>query len=236
MGVAAVEQPACLGKCVVPGEPIASLPETGTVRVGGGVQQAGRSLIAVKAGVVQQGPGDSLWVCNRQKRYIPNLNDAVVGIITHRHSENYTVDIGGPGPAFLPVLAFEGVARRNRPNLQVGDVVFCRVEEAARDLDPVLTCMDTAGKAAGFGPLKGGTLFQVSTSHARTLASGPPFLAALGRSLKFELAVGANGRVWVDAPGPANLALVARLARQAEELDAAEAVAAVKEALASGLR
>ncbi|KFM22428.1 Putative exosome complex component rrp40 [Auxenochlorella protothecoides] len=195
MGVAAVEQPPCLGKCVVPGEPIASLPETGTVRVGGGVQQAGRSLIAVKAGVVQQGPGDSLWVCNRQKRYIPNLNDAVVG-----------------------------------------DVVFCRVEEAARDLDPVLTCMDTAGKAAGFGPLKGGTLFQVSTSHARTLASGPPFLAALGRSLKFELAVGANGRVWVDAPGPANLALVARLARQAEELDAAGAVAAVKEALASGLR
>ncbi|RMZ55500.1 hypothetical protein APUTEX25_000083, partial [Auxenochlorella protothecoides] len=194
--------------CVVPGEPIASLPETGTVRVGGGVQQAGRSLIAVKAGVVQQGPGDSLWVCNRQKRYIPNLNDAVVGIIAHRHSENYTV----------------------------GDVVFCRVEEAARDLDPVLTCMDTAGKAAGFGPLKGGTLFQVSTSHARTLASGPPFLAALGRSLKFELAVGANGRVWVDAPGPANLALVARLARQAEELDAAGAVAAVKEALASGLR
>lgn len=48
--------------------------------------------------------------------------------------------------------------------------------------------------------------------------------------------MGANGRVWVDAPGPANLALVARLARQAEELDAAGAVAAVKEALASGLR
>lgn len=43
----------------------------------------------------------------------------MIGIITQRHSELYMVDICGPCPAFLPALAFEGVARRNRPNLQV---------------------------------------------------------------------------------------------------------------------
>lgn len=48
--------------------------------------------------------------------------------------------------------------------------------------------------------------------------------------------MGANGRMWVDAPGPANVALVARLAAQAEELDAAGAVAATEQALASGRR
>lgn len=37
------------------------------------------------------------------------------------------MDIGGPGPAFLPVLAFEGVARRNRPNLQVFNACVLRV-------------------------------------------------------------------------------------------------------------
>lgn len=85
------------------------------------------------------------------RRYIPSVNDAVVGVITQRHSENYTVDIFGPWPALLPSLAFEGVARRNRPNLKIGDVVYCRVEEAARDVDPMLTCVDATGKVGGWG-------------------------------------------------------------------------------------
>ena len=31
-------------------------------------------------------------------------------------------------------------------NMQVGDLVYARVEAADRDLEPTLTCMDAAGK------------------------------------------------------------------------------------------
>ncbi|KAK2076015.1 hypothetical protein QBZ16_001351 [Prototheca wickerhamii] len=209
----------------------AVLPAEGTVRVGGGVHQSGESLVATKAGVVRRGPSGALWVSAAQHRYIPSVNDAVVGVITQRHSENYTVDIFGPWPALLPSLAFEGVARRNRPNLKIGDVVYCRVEEAARDVDPMLTCVDATGKAAGFGPLQGGTLFSVSTQHARRLSAGPAFLGVLGRTLKFEMAVGANGRVWVNAAAEAVIALVQRLCRDTEGVPDAEAQAMAETAV-----
>ena len=35
-------------------------------------------------------------------------------------AESFAVDIGGPFRALLPVLAFEGATKRNRPHLQVG--------------------------------------------------------------------------------------------------------------------
>jgi exosome complex component RRP40 len=63
------------------------------------------------------------------------------------------------------------------------------------------------GRTAGFGQLKAqegksGTLFDVSSSYARALlqTSPPhPLLVALGRALRYEVVVGLNGRVWVEA-------------------------------------
>jgi hypothetical protein len=111
----------------------------------------------------------------------------------------FVVDIGGPTYASLPMLAFEGATRRNTPNLQVGAALYARVVKAHRDIDPELCCTDASGKAAGFGPLNGGYIFECSTGLARVLLSKPtcPVLEALGKSLSFEIAVGMNGRVWV---------------------------------------
>lgn len=54
---------------VCPGDVLMALPETGVVRIGGGVQQEGEQLVAVKAGVLQRAPkGGKLWVEARQKR------------------------------------------------------------------------------------------------------------------------------------------------------------------------
>jgi hypothetical protein len=54
---------------VCPGDTVLQLPETGIVRIGGGVQQDGERLIAVKAGVLQQSKnGQTLWVQGRQRR------------------------------------------------------------------------------------------------------------------------------------------------------------------------
>lgn len=166
-------------------------------------------------------------------RYWPVQNDTVVGVITQRFPDSYAVDINAAFPAALGALAFEGATRRSRPQLKVGDVVCCRVEVAARDLDPVLTCMDAAGRAAGFGPLKNGHLVRVGTLFAKALAAGPPFLRTLGTELKFELAVGANGMVWVDAESPADAVAVGLAVRGGEGATREEAQKLTKALLAA---
>ncbi len=63
----------------------------------------------------------------------------LVGLPLRAHGANYlhgfwlqmwSVDINAPFSAQLPFLAFEGVTRRNHPNLKPGDVVYARVVTA----------------------------------------------------------------------------------------------------------
>ncbi len=75
-------------------------------------------------------------------RYIPALDERVIGLVVSTHSENFVVDVRGPFTATLPVLAFEGATRRNRPNIKVGTVVLvamCNLK-ACRLVGFVLLC------------------------------------------------------------------------------------------------
>jgi exosome complex component RRP40 len=152
--------------------------------------------------------------------------------------QHFTVDIGGPFKAVLPMLSFEGATKRNRPQIFEGDAVAARVVAAHPDMDPQLSCVDAAGAAAGYGHLKGGMLFEVSCAWARALLARPPpgVLLALGAEVAFELTVGLNGCVWVDAPSPALAVRVAgALAAAEEELRPGDDVGTfVKRALAGG--
>lgn len=191
-----------VGNVVAPGDEILDLTTAErVVRLGGGLRQEGDSVVVVRAGRLRSAKNNKLWVEGSQKRYLPSVGDAVLGVVTDRHSENFDIDIGGPSLALLPVLAFEGASRRNRPNLQVGTAVYARVAVHHPDRVPELVCTDVSGKAAGFGPLTGGYIFSCSTGLARALLGTPtcPVLEALGGSLSFEIAVGMNGRVWVNS-------------------------------------
>ena len=82
------------------------------------------------------------FVRTNHKRYIPNTGDRVIGIVEERFGEYYKVNIFGPHPGMLPVLAFEGATKRNRPILHPGTLIYCRVANSFhnRDLDPELSC------------------------------------------------------------------------------------------------
>jgi exosome complex RNA-binding protein Rrp4 len=105
-----------------------------------------------------------------------------------------------------------------------GDLVYARVVTANRDMDPVLSCVDSSGRAAGFGPLKGGLVVECSLPHARTLLAKPPgpVLAALGSKMKFELAVGLNGRLWVNSVDCRTTIRVCRVLVGAQNVPVAE--------------
>ena len=70
----------------------------------------------------------------------------MIGVITERYGDAWSVDIRGPFAASLDALAFEGVTRRSRPNLVAGDLVYARINDAPRDADPAIVCTDANGK------------------------------------------------------------------------------------------
>lgn len=201
-------------RAVAPGTVVLDLATAGggMVRLGSGLLQEGDVILATKAGTLRSGRKNKLWVESSQKRYLPAQNEPVVGIVLDRRGESFDVDVRGPGRAALPALAFESATRRNRPNLKAGACVYARVARVHPDMDPELACTDEGGRAAGFGPLVGGYMFECNTGLARLLLSTPtwPVLAALEREgLSFELAVGLNGRVWVNSAAPQTTILVA---------------------------
>lgn len=214
-----------VGEVVFPGQVLCKLPSAGQLRLGPGLQTQAETVCTIKSGILHKTKTGKLWVEGRQKRYIPAVEESVIGIITQKYGENFDVDIGGPFTATLPVLAFEGATRRNRPNLQVGDLVYARVTAAERDLDPVLACTDAQGKSSGFGPLKEGSLITSNTHYARRLLSRPPcpILAALEKHLKqYEVAVGLNGKIWVNSPSIARTVIACNAIQRAEFMSSAQ--------------
>ncbi|ORY89648.1 aspartic peptidase domain-containing protein [Leucosporidium creatinivorum] len=138
----------------------------------------------------------------RRARYIPQPPEPLIGIIIARHAEGYRVDIGSAQAATLDALAFEGATKRNKPNLKVGTLIYAHLLSTPPFSEPEISCVDLATqKAAGFGPLEGGTLVRgVELGRCRALLSpSNPLLSTWGARLPFEVAVGMNGRVWLKA-------------------------------------
>jgi exosome complex component RRP40 len=128
--------------------------------------------------------------------------------IHHSSTDTYHATISDFAPiAALPHLSFEGASRKTRPQLVAGALVYARVSLANKHMDPELECVSSStGKSDGLGPLNGGMLFTVSLAMSRRLMLPKPLeqgglviLDELGAVLAFEIAVGRNGKVWVDS-------------------------------------
>ncbi|KAG9138337.1 hypothetical protein Leryth_001542 [Lithospermum erythrorhizon] len=211
-----------IDQTVVPGDVVLDLSKltNQTIKLGTGLRQDCDSITVMKAGKLRFSKPNKYWVESSHKRYVPCAGDTILGIVIDSKAENFLVDIKGPTLAFLPVLAFEGGTRRNIPKFEVGALIYARVVKANTGMNPELSCMDANGKAAEFGPLKEGFMFESSTGLSRMLLSSPtcPVLDALGKKLSFEIAVGLNGRVWVNAASPSSIILVSNAIMNSESL------------------
>ncbi|EOA27793.1 hypothetical protein CARUB_v10023945mg [Capsella rubella] len=211
-----------IGQTVVPGDVVLDLSNmtNQTIKLGSGLRQDNDAISAMRAGKFRFSKPNKYWVESSHKRYIPRPEDTVLGIVVDSKSDNFWVDIKGPQLALLPVLAFEGGTRRNIPKFEVGTLLYVRVVKTNTGMNPEVSCTDASGKAAGFGPLKDGFMFETSTGLSRMLLSSPtcPVLEALGKKLSFETAFGLNGRVWVHAASPRVVIIVANALMNSETL------------------
>lgn len=136
------------------------------------------------------------------------------------------VDIGANELATLSLLAFEGATKRNRPDVNVGDVVFARIIAPARDVEAELVCVTSALKRDGMGVLHAADthfaqVIQVPVHACRKLLSPESrLLTVLGKNYRFEIAVGMNGRIWLSAKTPENVIFVSNtISRSADSSD-----------------
>jgi len=190
---------------VLPGEAIAI--QHVNLKLGAGLLQrsdakGNGSIVSDRAGVLSHSANKSKWwIETNARRYVPALQESVIGVVAGRLGEGHRVDIGSAHSASLDGLAFEGATKRNRPNLKVGALVHARVSLAHKDMDPELECFNAqTRKADGFGELKGGFMTRYSLMMCRRLLDPKHFLLPmLGARFPFEVVVGMNGRVWINA-------------------------------------
>eukprot|EP00485_Elphidium_margaritaceum_P010147 CAMPEP_0202697402 /NCGR_PEP_ID=MMETSP1385-20130828/10730_1 /ASSEMBLY_ACC=CAM_ASM_000861 /TAXON_ID=933848 /ORGANISM="Elphidium margaritaceum" /LENGTH=273 /DNA_ID=CAMNT_0049353851 /DNA_START=56 /DNA_END=877 /DNA_ORIENTATION=- len=191
-------------------------------------KEAEEAILVTRAGVLQSRYANppKLWVANRQRRYIPFAEDRVIGVIIRRTAMYYHVDINGPCDGLLGVLEFEGATKRNKPDLQSGDVVFCRVVICNADMQPILSCKSPAfnkswvsGEAL-FMQLKKGYVFECAVNWCHRLNRiHEPHLKYLAQYFPFELAIGVNGRVWCQAMNTTYTLLLSNIIKNGEYLN-----------------
>ncbi|KAJ5751703.1 hypothetical protein N7520_008620 [Penicillium odoratum] len=168
------------------------------------------------------------------RRYMPAVNDLVVAQVHHSSVDFFHCMITPhTAQALLGQLSFEGATKKTRPQLKGGDLVYARVLSVGlgAGAEVEITCVHPAtGKSdpGGMGPLNGGMVFDISTGMAMRLLrasssssdedaiDGLTVLTELGKKLEsiggFEMAVGRNGKVWVDCSNAGDIETNATIA------------------------
>ena len=147
-------------------------------------------------------------------RYIPQVDDIVIGTVVMRNNEFFTVDINAGGYATLHSLEFQGSTKGNKPRYEEGTLVYCRVLQADKLAKTQLSCISPLDKKAWnsgeafFGELKGGFVKDFPIRFCRELleAEGTQesettaqyLLNRLGEKFKFQINIGFNGKIWVS--------------------------------------
>ena len=198
---------------VFPGDAVSglSLPASKSLHPASGLyRESASSLItATLAGTLEQNPKKTAAHINPPNaRYIPHAGDLVIAQVQRSSMDYFHLSICPHTPqAILPQFAFEGASKKTRPQLRAGDLVYAKVLSANRNMEVELACVNpSTGKSEpeGLGPINGGMMFDISTGLAARLLNSQNFvvLEQLGAKIAggFEIAVGRNGKVWVDCP------------------------------------
>ena len=231
---------------VLPGD-IIKIHNQNNLRLGVGVMQEEKGVTALRCGVLRRtgyaGSSEArplLWIDSTSKRYTPQVDDQVVGTIVEKYAEYYKVDIGCAQPALLSGIAFEGATRKNKPNLDVGQLIYCRVEVANKFMEVELSCIsphfkkDWVTGESLYGELKGGMVIPVSIRLAHELMNETcDVFDIIGRKLKFEVSVGVNGLVWINSDSVRHTVIITNILSQVNRNSSTNVEALLERALAA---
>jgi exosome complex component RRP4 len=176
---------------VLPGEEIPSQglkPGPGTYRVGGKVYASVLGLLSPRPPFVQVVPLSG--------RYIPKPGDVVLGTVTDVQGTFWLLDIGAPrwAPLHMTGTPWQVDIGECDKFLRVGESVVVQVE----NLDPTGRIGVTM-LGDGLGKLEGGSIVRISPARIpRVVGRGGSMIQTITQRTGAQVAVGQNGRIWVD--------------------------------------
>jgi exosome complex RNA-binding protein Rrp4 len=150
--------------------------------------------------------------------YSPKEDDFVIGTITYKSSEFYKVDIGSYTHAILNSKDFEGATKKVKPNLNIGDTIFARVEKVNKFDAPVLSCISesdsktwTSGESF-FGVIKDGMVYNFPKIYTwEFMSSENHALTRLRDFVSFEVCVGYNGKLYINSDNLDNISKIYKI-------------------------
>ncbi|XP_067677980.1 exosome complex component RRP40-like [Haliotis asinina] len=222
-----------VGSVFMPGDLLTNLKyseTSGKCNLGPGLRLDEENVYVTKPGILRYREPHLYWIDCHQKRYVAVKGDHVLGVVTAKAGDIFRVDIGTSELASLSYLSFELATKRNRPDVKVGDIVYCRLLVANKDMEPEVVCIDSHGRSSGMGVIRNeGFMFTCSLNLVRKVLSPQCALSkTLGKHLPYEMTVGMNGRIWVRGRSTNQTIAIANAISVAEHMTDPQIKAMVK--------
>jgi exosome complex component RRP4 len=129
-------------------------------------------------------------------RYLPKPNDVVIGTVTDAQGTFWLLDIGAPrwAPLHMTGTPWQVEIGETEKFLHVGESVMVRVESLEATGRIGVTML-----GEGLGKLEGGSIVRISPARVpRVVGRGGSMIETITRRTGAQVAVGQNGRIWVD--------------------------------------
>ncbi|UKJ89248.2 hypothetical protein MACJ_002496 [Theileria orientalis] len=138
--------------------------------------------------------------------YVPKVGDHVIGVITNKNNDYYTVNINDLYDGFLLCIdGFRGATKKIKPQLTQGDVIFCQIlciynynliELTCKNVDEIKSF---STNETYFGQLTNGMTIRIPLPYSKMLCNSTDnYMLTLLKDYKFQIAIGFNGKLWVN--------------------------------------
>lgn len=187
-------------KYVIPGDVVT----TGPYRLEQNVVLDGNKIVATAIGISEI-YDDSVKVIPLTGKYIPKINDLVIGKVISHSSLSWELDINSCYVGFLPAQDvfgrdFSAHADELTSKLKSGDLVAARIANFDRTRDPLVTIADR-----DLGKIDSGDLVKISPSKVpRLIGKRGTMIQTIEMTTNAVITIGQNGWVVVscdDAEG-----------------------------------
>ncbi len=188
-------------KYVIPGD----LVTTGPFRPEQNVILEGDKIISTTIGISEI-YDDSVRVIPLTGKYIPKINDLVIGKVISHTSLSWELDINSCYVGFLPAQDvfgrdFSAHADELATKLKSGDLVAARIANFDRTRDPLVTISDR-----DLGKIDSGDLVKISPSKVpRLIGKRGSMIQMIEMATNAAVTIGQNGWVVVSCETPEGL-------------------------------
>ena len=188
-------------KYVIPGDVVT----TGPFRPEQNVILDGNRIISTTIGITEI-YDDSVKVIPLTGKYIPKINDLVIGKVISHTSLSWELDINSCYVGFLPAQDvfgrdFSAHADELTSKLKSGDLVAARIANFDRTRDPLVTISDR-----DLGKIDSGDLVKISPSKVpRLIGKRGTMIQTIEMATNAAITIGQNGWVVVSCETPEGL-------------------------------